>query len=131
MSLFPFLSAKIEDKQNDTYKEYEFDFNTGKYTGRILEGKEALKIWIYKSLMIKRYAYPIYTWDYGQDLDELIGKGYEQGFIASEVERRIKECLMINEHITGCTGFEIKLQNDTLHITFTAQTTYGEVNIDV
>ena len=131
MSLFPFLSEQAESKHDNTYKEYEFDFNSGKLTGRILEGKEALKMWIYKSLMTKRYAHPIYTWDYGQDLEELIGKGYEQGFIASEVERRVKECLMINEHIAGCSNFEISLQNDTLHISFTAQTTYGEVNIGV
>ncbi len=131
MSLFPFMSEQEESKNNGIYKEYEFDFNTGHLTGRILEGKAALKMWIYKELLTKRYIHPIYTWDYGQDLDEIIGQGYEVDYIKSEVERKVTECLMINPKITRCHNFEINLINDTLHITFTADTTFGEVTINV
>ena len=69
--------------------------------------------------------------DYGQDLDELIGQSYENDYIKSEVERRIQECLMINEHIKGCHSFEINLINDSLQISFTVDTTFGEVVINV
>ena len=51
MSLFPFLSEQVESKNNAIYKEYEFDFTTGQLTGKILEGKVALKMWIYKALL--------------------------------------------------------------------------------
>ena len=88
-------------------------------------------MWIYKSLLSKRYIYPIYSLDYGQDLDQLIGKGYEKGFIESEVKRRVQECLMINEPIKGCHNFDISLINDTLKISFKADTTFGEVVINV
>ena len=64
-------------------------------------------------------------------MDELIGKGYEADYIKSEVERKVTECLLINERITRCHSFEINLLNDTLHITFTAETTFGEVTINV
>ena len=74
-----------------------FNFNTGQLTDKILEGKAALKIWIYKAVLTKRYVYPIYSWDYGQDLEELIGRGYDTDFIKSEVERRVQECLIIND----------------------------------
>lgn len=133
MSLFPFLLRNIEEVTESvtTYKEYEFDFHTGKLTGKILEGKEALKMWVYKALLTKRYIYPIYSWDYGQDLEELIGQGYETDFIKSEAERRIQECLMINEHIKGCHSLNINLVNDTLQISFTVNTTFGEVPINV
>ena len=131
MSLFPFMFEQVESKNDDIYREYEFDFNTGQLTGKILEDKVALKIWIYKALLTNRYGYPIYSWDYGQDLEELIGQGYETDFIKSEVERRIQECLMINEHIKGCHNFDISLINDTLKISFTVNTTFGEVMINV
>ena len=131
MSLFPFISQEVGNKDNDIYKEHEFDFNIGQLTGKILEGKTALKMWIYKALLTKRYTYPIYSWDYGQDLDELIGQGYENDYIKSEVERRIQECLMINEYIKGCHSFEINLINDSLQISFTVDTTFGEVAINV
>ena len=134
MSLFPFMTRGADTstlKIVDTHKEYAFSFEDGKLTGKVLEGKEALKVWIYKALLITRYTYPIYTWDYGQDLDELIGQGYEKGFIESEVERRIKECLLVNKKIKGCSNFEISLLNDNLQVSFTVETVYGEVAIDV
>ena len=131
MSLFPFMSEQVKSKNNDIYKEYEVDFNTGQLTGKILEDKAALKIWIYKVLLTKRYVYPIYSWDYGQDLEELIGQGYENDFIKSEAERRVQECLMINEHIKGCSNFDISLINNQLQISFTVNTTFGEVAINV
>ena len=131
MSLFPFINTESEMPTDNSYYEYEFDFNTGHLTGKILEGKEALKIWIYKVFLTNRYIYPIYSWDYGQDLEELIGQDYEYDYIKSEVERRVQECLMINEHIKGCHSFEINLINESLQISFTVDTTFGEVNINV
>ncbi len=131
MSLFPFMTEQVETKNNDIYKEYEYDINTNQLTGKILDGKAALKIWIYKALLTKRYIYPIYSWDYGQDLEELIGQGYENDYIKSEVERRVQECLMINEHIKGCHSFEVNLINDILQISFTVDTAFGEVAINV
>ena len=131
MSLFPFISEQVESKNNDTYREYEFDFNTGHFTGKFLEGKEALKMWIYKAFLTNRYIYPIYSWDYGQDLEELIGQDYEYDYIKSEVERRVQECLMINEHVKRCSNFDISLINDQIKVSFIVDTTFGEVTINV
>lgn len=133
MSLFPFMRS-VEEQDiaaPKIYKEYEFNFETGQLTGKILEGKEALKMWIYKTLLTKRYKHIIYSWDYGQDLEEIIGQGYEKGLIRSEVERRIKDCLLINDKITACTHFNIQLINDQLNVDFKVNTIYGEVDINV
>lgn len=127
MSVFPFMSKQVESENNDIYKEYEFDFTTGQLAIKALEDKAALKIWIYKALLTNRYIYPIYSWDYGQDLEELIGQGYGKGFIECEVQRRIQDCLMVNERITGCHSFEINFINDQLQVSFTVNTTFGEV----
>lgn len=35
-----------ESEKITTPKEYEIDFKTGQLTGRIVEGLEAIKIWI-------------------------------------------------------------------------------------
>ena len=120
MSLFPFMSEQVEIKNNDIYKEYEFDFNTGQLTGKILEDKAALKMWIYKVLLTSRYVHPIYSWDYGQDLEELIGRGYEKGFIKTTTyfERAEKEVNLDKEEaIKTATeqltkSFERTLSND-------------------
>ena len=132
MSLFPFIKSDVEEVQHiTTYKEYEFNFNNNTLTGKLLEGKDALKMWIYKALLTSRYIHPIYSWDYGQDLDELMGQGYEADYIKSEVERRVTECLLVNNRITRCHNFDINLINDNLQINFTAETIFGEVTINV
>lgn len=133
MSLFLFLGDKESNQLTPPkrHKEYELDFVTGQLTGRMLEGIEALNVWIYKTLLTKRYKHVIYSWDYGQDLEKIIGRGYEKGLIKSEVERRIKDCLLIHPHIKECTNFNIKLQQDQLHVDFTVNTIYGEVEINV
>ena len=133
MSLFLFMK-KVEEPTlttPNTYQEYDFEFETGKLTGKILEGKEALQVWIYKTLLTKRYKHIIYSWDYGQDLEEIIGQGYEKGLIKSEVERRIKDCLLIHPHIKECNNFNIRLQQDQLQVDFIVNTIYGEVDINV
>lgn len=133
MSLFPFMNKREESLLTTPtlHKEYDFDFATGQLTGKTLEGKEALKVWIYKTLLTKRYRYLIYSWDYGQDLEEIIGQDYEKGLIVSEVERRIKDCLLINDKIKSCTNFNIQLSNDQLNVEFKVNTIYGEVDINV
>ncbi|MDU6361342.1 MAG: DUF2634 domain-containing protein [Clostridiales bacterium] len=133
MSLFPFMNKREESLLTTPtlHKEYDFDFATGQLTGKTLEGKEALKVWIYKTLLTKRYRYLIYSWDYGQDLEEIIGQDYEKGLIVSEVERRIKDCLLINDKIKSCTNFNIQLINDQLNVEFKVNTIYGEVDINV
>lgn len=133
MSLFPFMtnSEGVESSVTSSiYKEYDFDFKTGTLTSKVLEGKDAVKVWIYKALKTQRYIHNVYSWDYGHDLDDLIGKGYEKGFIDSEVERRIKDCLSVNDNIIDCYGFDISLVNDNLKVSFKVNTTYGEVEIN-
>ena len=135
MSLFPFMNTEDTtpetNVQSRIYKDFDFDFVKGVLTGKKVEGKDALKVWIYKAIKTKRYIHDVYTWDYGNDIEEIIGQGYDKGFIDSEVERRIKDCLMVNEKIKSCHDFNIELSNDHLTVNFKVESVYGEVNISV
>ena len=119
------------------FKEYAWDFNKndfllvdGKFV--IVEGKEALKIWIWKALHTLRQRYKIYSDKYGSDLDTLIGKGYSVGMIESEGKRLVENCLLQNQHIFGIENFTVtKLETDTFNISCTVVTDSGEVNVDV
>ena len=42
-----------------------------------IEGLGALKQAIYKVLSTERYEYPIYSFNYGIDIESLIGKDYD------------------------------------------------------
>lgn len=132
MSLFPFMKNQNNGQSNIkeiNFREYEINLETGQLTGRILEGKEALKMWIYKALRTNRYRHTAYTWEYGAELEELIGKQYNEGLMNSEVERYIKECLLINEYIKDCYSFEITFKCDVLTVSFVCDTVFGELEV--
>lgn len=128
------LPAYIEDEEIEERKEeiklpkeYDIDFKTGQLTGGIVEGKEALKVWIWLALQTPRYRYYIYTWDYGNEFEDLIGQGYTDEYIEVEAQRMTEDCLLVNEHIQGITEFHADRTCGTLTITFTANTIYGDI----
>lgn len=139
MTLFPFIdpAASLSGQaltRSPIAREYAWDFTENEYLlkdGRpyIVEGKEALKIWIYKALKTKRCKHMAYSWNYGVDFHELIGKGYSRGYTHSEVARMLREALLINENITGITNLEVSFSEDDLKVTFVAETVFGEVTI--
>lgn len=117
-------------------KEYAWDFDKndfklkdGKF--QIVEGIEALKIWIWKALKTSRATYPIYSNTYGQEIEKLVGKGLSKSLIESEAKRLTLECLKENEHILNIKNFKVSKEKDLLNISFTAVTDCGEVRIDV
>ena len=131
MGLFPSYienEAIVKEKKKQIVpKEYEIDFNTGQLTGRIVEGKEAIAVWIWLVLQTPRYRYYVYTWDYGNEFEDLIGKGYTEEYIEAEAQRMTEDCLLVNENIQSITEFSVNMEGDTLTISFTANTIYGEI----
>ena len=134
MGLFP---AYIENDQTieknktrATPKEYEIDYKTEQLTGRTVEGLEAIKVWIWLVLQTPRYRYYIYTWDYGNEFEDLIGQGYSEEYIEAEAQRMTEDCLLVNENIQSITGFLVNMENEQLTISFTANTIYGAIQFN-
>lgn len=133
MSLFPFINHEVEEDQVKTSVipvEYEIDFETCKLTGRLVKGKDAIRIWVHKALLTTRYKYIIYSWDYGHEIEELIGKNYNHDFISAEVKRFIEECLSVNPYILSIDNFSCRFEGKELFCDFTVHTQFGEVSIN-
>lgn len=133
---FPFETEEeekeFEDKSEyDVPTEYGIDFATGQLSGEIVTGIEAIKVWIWLALRTPRYRYVIYPWDYGNELDEMIGTSHTMEYIETEVQRMIEECLLVNEHIKAISDYEISYTKDKLICKFRVTTDYGEANISV
>lgn len=133
--MFPFEEENedenLEEEEQKVPKEYEIDFEKGKLTGRIVEGSEAIKTWIWLALMTQRYRYLIYSWDYGTEFEDFIGETHSKEYINSEARRMVEECLSVNPHITGIENFECELRDENIAIRFKVLTVYGEEDIDV
>ncbi|EJO5347133.1 DUF2634 domain-containing protein [Clostridium botulinum] len=143
MNILPQDTKILEQVAKDTipdneelplFKEYAWDFQNNKFiledgNFKIVEGNEALKVWIWKALKTQRYRYLAYSWDYGQELDELIGKGLSNEALKLEVKRYIKESLLINPYLKEIYNLNITLEEAKLEIDFIVDTVYGEVYI--
>ena len=131
MGLFP---AYIEDEEIveeltgelETPREFGIDFATGQLTGIIVEGVEAIKVWIYFALQIARYRYFICSWEYGNEIEDLYGKGYSAEHLESEISRMIEECLLENEYIEKVVVENAEYRLGKLKANITVTTIYEE-----
>ena len=139
MSLFPFISNNDEVKVDNTfplYKEVAWDFEkdtpiiqNGDF--KIVEGNEAIKVWVYKALLTPRYNYSIYSWDYGSELMDLVGKAYTSSLTKEEAKRYIKEALLINPYILEVTVLDTSFSNGILSADIKIVTIYGESEVTI
>jgi len=91
------------------------------------DGLEALKQAIYKVLNTERYEYPIYSFNYGIELESLIGK--DRAYVQVELKRRISECLLRDERITGVDNFRFVISGDEMICTFDVHSIYGDLTV--
>ena len=140
MTLFPFISNVNEVKVDNSfplYKEVAWDFKrnspileNGNF--KTVEGNEALKVWIYKAILTPRYNHSIYSWDYGSELMDLIGKAYTPSLTKEEAKRYIKEALLINPYILEVNVINTDFKDGLLSADVKVKTIYeGEVLVNV
>ena len=139
MSVFPFINGDdglLEASSNNfpLYKECAWDFVNDRAifidgSPKIVEKNEAIKVWIYKALLTPRYQYSIYTWDYGSELMDLIGKAYTPQLTKSEAKRYIEEALKINPYILEVTVLDTSFNNGILGADIKLLTIYGESEV--
>ena len=90
---------------------------------------DAINQAIYLILSTERYAYPIYSWDFGVELVNLIGK--PMSYVMSELPRRVKEALTQDNRIEDVVDFDFERSGKKLHTTFTVVTTVGNIPIEL
>lgn len=131
------LTTPIEEVEhpNKTYKAVLDDhlvIGNEVYKNRIdnfVDGLPAIEQAIYLILGTERYAFPIYSWDYGIEFVDLYGQ--PMPYVMAELPSRIKEALLTDNRITDVTGFEFERNGKKLKVTFTVVTTQGDINTDL
>lgn len=141
MSIFPFINGDdgiLVDKSKNMplYKECAWDFVNDRAifqdgSPKIVFKNEAIKVWIYKAIKTVRYHHEIYSWDYGCEMESLIGKGYVRGFVESEAKRYVEEALLINPYIAKIHNLTVSFSDDELTVDGDIETVYGRFNYDV
>lgn len=109
-------------------RTFKIDFDAGR-VGGFCDETEAMKQAIYKILQTERFEYLIYSWNYGIELNAVVGKSYQ--VFTSEIKRVIREALLADSRITDVTDFEVaQINKRTASVKFTAETIFGEIPIE-
>jgi hypothetical protein len=90
---------------------------------------ESVKQAVYLILSTERYQHLLYSWDYGVELMDLIGK--PMPYVMSEVPRRIKDALTQDNRIKDVIDFEFQVNKHKLHTTFKVVTDIGDISTEL
>lgn len=105
-------------------KTYKLDLENGRCTGMI-EGLEAMKQVIYKTLATIRFNHVIYSDNHG--FENPIG--HDEIFVRGVLPRRIKEALLQDSRISAVENMSLDFKGDSVWARFTCITIYGDVNV--
>ena len=135
MELFPFMQPQLLEKEELTVpREIKWDFIAdvpvfkNKKPVFVLEN-EAIKVWIWNALKTARKRFVIFTHNYGNDFEELIGQTYSESIKQMEAKRYLEECLLINPYIQSVDNIQVDFKNDSLTISFSVTTKYGKIEM--
>lgn len=138
MNIFPMIQPEAVNTETalPLYKEVDWDFERNipifkNGSPSIVSGMRAVLVWSWKALHVQRFRYDIYTWDYGNEIESLIGQPYTDELKKAEAIRYIRECLLVNPYITDVTDIVTTFANGKTNIQCKIITVYGEVNLDV
>ena len=119
--------VEIEEQADQPSYTYLIDFDRGRIVG-MADGLDAVKQAIFMILNTRRFAHVIFSWDYGTELNGLIGK--DKTAVEGEYKQIITEALTADERITDVTGFKITFTGKrSAAIEFNVSTIYGDAAI--
>ena len=90
------------------------------------DGHKAVAQAVEVMLLVERFRWQIYKPFFGMQWEGLLGQN--PGYVAAELQRRIREAVAIDDRVTGISGFSYTLSGDTMTAQVTVNTVYGPLN---
>lgn len=107
-----------------TSRTYSID---GDRVNGIIDDYDAIKQAVDKILNTERFVFPIYSENYGSDLNDLIGQDFD--YIKVEAERMLDEALRADDRVTGVYVDDVtKVNDDSVLIVGTVETMFGNID---
>ena len=136
MTIFPLLQPQLtEGKQLPLCRDVLWDAAKGAPVFRagapvFVQGAEAVASWAWRALRVCRYRHELYTWDYGSELETLVGQAYTPALKQAEARRYVEEAMAPNPYIKAVRQIQTEFdEQGLLRIRGTIDTIYGPVEI--
>lgn len=117
----------IFESEDMPSRTYEMDWINGRILSKKIDGREAIKQFVFKTLFDPRFTLIIYSDDYGNEIQEVLEAGYTDEAVETELTRAIREALIYDERITGVDSFKFERVDDKLLVDFRVLTAEGEI----
>jgi len=108
-------------------KTFKMSHDTLTISGTI-DQIQAVEQAVFLILNTERYFWLIFSWNYGVELHDLIGKDPE--YCIPEIERRIREALLQDDRITAVENFQFEIDKKKVLTTFTVISIFGNINVE-
>jgi hypothetical protein len=102
---------------------YELDFENKCVKGMV-DGLDAVIQSINLILNTERFKYEILSWDYGVELENLMGDEIDS--VYPKIKKRINEALFADDRITGTSDFKFSRLRDEVSVRFIVHTIFGD-----
>lgn len=124
---FPITGVtKAEEKPSRTYR---LDLDKGRIYGHI-DGIEAVEQAIRKALLSPRFKCLIYDHEYGSELEQaIIVDDGTHLYTKAVAEGLVRDALSVDSRITAIRDFMVEQEDESLYISFTVSTKFGELQI--
>ena len=93
------------------------------------DGLEAVRQAVEIILKVERFRWQIYSPYSGMQWEGLIGQ--DPGYVASELQRRIRDALSVDSRVTGLSDFSYSVSGNALTASLTVNTVYGDTQTTV
>lgn len=123
----------LEEPSSKTYlidfdqKCLRLSFDEGDSNG-FIDDLKAMEQAVFCMLNTERYEHLIYSWDYGSELQDIIGM--DTDIVLSEIERRVTEALMEDSRILSVDDFDFETNKKEVVCTFSVSTIYGDLEME-
>lgn len=129
MSLTPSDNISDFTLYEDIDKTYKIDIEKNRVKSSLIDKIEAVKQASFLILNTERYECVLYSWNYGIETKDLIGKSID--YVYPELCERIKEALLQDSRITNVDSFSYEVKKKgKLTVYFTEHTIYGNFDSD-
>ena len=96
----------------------------------MVQGLEAVRQAVEIILNTERFRWQIYLPYSGMMWNGLIGQ--DPGYVSSELQRRIKDALLMDDRVTGISDFQYTVNNSNiLSASLTVNTVYGDTQTTI
>ena len=119
----------VDDLQMGTITEQTEPSLTWKISGNRITGEvdgwDAVRQAVEIILNTERFKWQIYAPSSGVEYVTLIGQN--PGFVAIELQRRLRSALLMDSRITGISEYKYTINGDSLQVDFTVNTIFGDI----